>query len=110
MKAIKQTVLYRVSATAQSKEAGERFYSWMLNEHGDDLLEVPGCIECRVFRKSETEFETHYLFETMQSLQNYYEKHASRLRQKGKDLFAAGEVQLHRDELVLVAEGTKIGG
>ena len=30
MKAIKQTVLYRVSATAQSREAGERFYSWML--------------------------------------------------------------------------------
>lgn len=105
MHKITEQVLYRVRVTTSSPEVGERYSAWMLAEHGNDLLSVPGCIECRVFRQSPTRFEAHYLFESTAALQGYYEHHAPILRQKGSVHFTPGELQIERDEALLIAEG-----
>jgi len=105
MQSTTEQILYRVCVNASSPEVGERYHTWMLNEHGDDLLAVPGCIECRVFKQSDTRFEAHYLFASEGALQRYYEHYAAGLRQKGADHFAPGEIRIERDELLLIAEG-----
>ena len=108
MNSIKEKVLYRVNVIASQPEVGERFYQWMLEEHGDDLLKIPGCIECRVYRKSPVEFENHYIFESQEMLQDYYKQYADTLRAKAKVKFVDGELQFQRDEALLVAEGNSL--
>ena len=101
-------IRYRVTAKVKNVQIAEKFVQWMSEEHGEDLLNTPGCLEYRVFEAGPLTLTCEYLFESKEALKNYYEKFAPALRKKGNDKFSEGEVEFTRDENSLIVEGYNV--
>ena len=80
-------VLYQVQVEAPHEKLVSRFIEWMRQEHGPDLLNVPGCLDFSVKRKDSTSLFCEYTFRSRHDLDTYYQTHAPRLRQKSQEAF-----------------------
>ncbi|KAL9641984.1 hypothetical protein ABK040_004041 [Willaertia magna] len=87
-------VVYEVNLIID-KEIEEEFKSW-LPEHIQLILKIKGFIEARWFESdpvennldnNKTYYTVHYLLEDRESLQNYFDNHASELRKDGINRF-----------------------
>lgn len=92
-------VCYEVAIKGKDKSDVDLFIKWMHEEHGRDLLEVPGCLRYETYRDSEREACSKYLFRNQQALNTYYEKHAETLRAKAAGVFREGALSFERKEV-----------
>lgn len=104
-----KNIRYTVRAETANSDVAARFETWMLNEHGRELLSVPGCKEYRLFALSPGQYSCEYLFASEQDLKTYYEKYAANLRHKGSLLFAANEIKFSREESTLIGQESHSG-
>ncbi len=100
-------IRYRVMAKVRDEDVAFRFEHWMVQNHGPDLLKVPGCLEFRLYRDSALVYECAYLFASETLLNSYLENGAPALRAKGRALFPESEVTFTRDQSPLLADERK---
>lgn len=91
-------VRYRVTATAIDPKYSRRFVEWMRQEHGEELLQVAGCLEFRVLRQDPVTVTCEYVFTNQKAMTAYFENVAPKLREKSGQIFPAPIVQFARDE------------
>lgn len=89
-------VVYRVDCETPTAAAARDFRRWVQYEHGDDLLNVPGCLSYQVTALSETASRCEYIFRNHQLLEQYFASRASVLRQKAIERFGEGTLRYTR--------------
>ena len=98
-------VRYRVTATAPHAKIARHFIKWMRDEHGADLMKVPGCREFRVYRLDDCNVACEYLFNSQDDLNHYFSTYAEEMRAKGRQAFPEELLSFKRDESPLVVLG-----
>jgi hypothetical protein len=87
-------VIYEVNLEIEAEI--ERDFSLWLKDHIHEILQFEGFVQAKWFtRNPEDEnkpknlifWTIHYYLKDRKSLENYFEKHASRMRQEGMDHF-----------------------
>ncbi len=82
-------VIYEVNLNIQATIM-DKFITW-LKHHMSDVLQLDGFIQATTFKEQNDDESLqlciHYQTKDMQSLQNYFDHHATAMRQEGIDLF-----------------------
>ncbi len=100
-------ICYEVLVEAQSAAVADEFVAWMREEHGQDMLAVPGCLAYRVLRRSETTVACLYDYSDRDALDGYLTHRAEAMRGKGARF--SGRIQISRQIVPIVAFGADDG-
>lgn len=99
-----EKVRYRVTVTCANSDVGRRFLVWMDQEHAEDMSNVEGNLECRVFQLSATQFSAEYIFASQSLLDQYLKVGAEAMRSKRFAHFKDSELSFTRSTSPLVIE------
>ena len=79
-------IIYEVNLKVNEDVVSE--YLLWLDEHIYDMLKFPGFETATVHKIDSTQFVVSYEVDTMESLQNYFDNHAPKMRGDGITKFA----------------------
>lgn len=86
-----QQVIYEVNACI-TVERRDEYLEW-LSPHIDQMLAIPGFLQARLLNPEQADRQNrfcctvHYVLDSMDSLQRYFDEHAETLRRSGSDRF-----------------------
>lgn len=93
-------LIYEVNLDIQP-DTYSAFKDW-LDSHVKEMLQFPGFISAQILSAEPNHLTVHYQLESRGHLEEYFGKHAARMRQQGIDAFG-GQFQATRRILESVA-------